>query len=138
MSHFKFITNSRNNRVFCDSLIRMIAVSCLTGHFLDGHEMIPCYSKYDSEIQTGKHGGYKFVPIHEKVIPKELHQINGIIYKGFNTKLKNQMELVNFIQKELNIEDDYTQVIGDLSYTFQIMKKKQNYGNTKTKHLQTF
>lgn len=120
---FNFIKNSSKNRVFCDYVIRLLAVEIVLGSFLTGREECPSYRKYDSEVKTGKHGGYNFVLLHEKVTPKELHELNRLIYIAKNEVFNTANDVADFMQKHLDITDGCTHVIGDLFYCL----KKRNF-----------
>ena len=111
---FNFIKNSSSNRVFCDYVIRLLAVEIVLGAFLTGKEQCPSYSKYNAEIRTGRHGGFKTVFLHEKISPKELHELNKLIFIARKETFKTASCVANFLQKHLKITDDYTFVIGDL------------------------
>ena len=119
-----FIKNSSSNRVFCDYVMRLFAVEIVLGSFITGHEQCPSYSKYKAEIKTGIHGGFNMIFLHEKVSPKELHEMNRLIFIARQETFKTSNCVANFLQKHLGVTDDYTFVIGDLEHSLKIRNQK--------------
>lgn len=121
--NFRFIKNSSNNRIFCDYVMRLLAVEIVLGSFLTGREECPSYSKYNAEVKTGKHGGFNTVFLHEKISPKELHEMNRLIFIARQETFKTANCVADFLKKHLDVTDDHTFVIGDLQYS---LRKRNN------------
>lgn len=124
----KFIKNSSSNRVFCDAMIKLIAVEILLSGKLDENVTISSYKRINPEFKTGKHGGFSFIPISEKINEKEIIKLKEIVSEGFQKGLKNIAELRTFLADKLEVSDDYLHCLNDgnnLQYTFQIAENKR-------------
>lgn len=129
----KFIKNSANDRIFCDAMIRKIAVETLLSGTLDATDTLASYSKYDYEFYNGRHGGYRFVEIGEKVKGKDLEKLQEIVAEGHEKRLSNINELRSFLAEKLNINDDYLHCLNEsnhLEYTFNIANSQPPFANS--------
>ena len=129
---FNFIKTSRNNRIFCDSIIRYIAIEILLSGIFDENTEISSYSKFNFEHAIGKHGGFNFIKISEKLNNKEIIELKKIVAKGYEKNLKTIFELNNYLTEKLEINEDYLHCLNypnSLEYTFEIAKKKEIYAH---------
>lgn len=125
-----FIKNSAKDRVFCDAMIRKIAIEILLSGHIDPTDKIASYSKYDYELYNGKHGGYRFIEIREKIKGKDWETIQAIVAEGHLKLFSNIFDLRRFLTEKLNVNDDFLHPLNEpnnLEYTFNIAKKKFNY-----------
>lgn len=123
-----FITKSKNNRVFCDAMIRYLAVEILLSGVLDEDMKLSSYSKYDYEVKTGKHGGFKFVKICDNIKSEELIYLKGVVKQGFLNDFNDIYSLRNFLADKLNVDDDYLHCLNEpnnLEHSFKIALKKR-------------
>lgn len=130
-----FIKNSRNNRIFCDAFICIMAVEILLSGEIDFNLLVPSYSKYNYIIPNGRHGGWNYVKASDKINKKEQEYIAQVVKEGFERQFENIYELREFLTGKLNINDDYLHplnITDDLNYTFRIAKKKRLEQGNKT------
>lgn len=135
MSKFSFIRNSANNRVFCDALIRYIAVEIVLSGVVETNMLLSSYSKYDYEIRTGRCGGYNFKTIEENLSKSDLTELKKIVKEGYEKEVSNFQELRNYLTDKLEIDDDYLHCLNDMNemkHTFAIkIKREQNKKTSK-------
>ena len=130
---FNFIKKSENNRIFCDSIIRYIAMEILLSGVFDENTEISSYSKYNFEHGIGKHGGFNFIKISEKLNNNEIIELKKIVEEGYKKNFKTIFELNNYLTEKLEINDDYLHCLNypnSLEYTFEIAQKKRNLCTT--------
>ena len=130
---FNFIKKSENNRIFCDSIIRYIAIEILISGVFDENTQISSYSKYNFEHSIGKHGGFNFIKISEKLNNKEIIELKKIVEEGYKKNFKTIFEINNYLTEKLEINDDYLHCLNypnSLEYTFEIAQKKRNLCTT--------
>jgi hypothetical protein len=103
----KFVANSRNNRIFADSMMALLCGEIIRGCRINPDMLLASYAKYNAEFKHGKHGGYSMVRLGDKVSDKELERLNEIVRIGHERRFTSFAELQQFVMSELPCSNDY-------------------------------
>lgn len=99
----KALVNSRKNRMFADALLRCIMVEMLLPE--DGSEL-------DPELELSSYRGVakgnvdaEYIPIREKLSPKEIDGINTAIHEARLVNFRNATHLMEHCEYVFSLND---------------------------------